>query len=1022
MSEVKRISPLLDGFAMGNPISEHSGIRCCPAIKENTDKKYIVKIISIPASQTQLDALLLAGAYKDPSGAMEYFQEKCQEVLAEAELLKKLSGLDGFLSYESWQMEPITRHRLGYEIYLLGSYKRSLERYMKHNAITHLEAINLGLDMCSALSVCRNAGALYVDLKPSNIFMSEKKEYRIGDLGFLKTAALRYTALPEKYQSRYTPPELFDPMANVNMTADTYALGMILYQLYNDGILPFKGKAPEGELPSPVHADYELAEIIMKAIHSDPAQRWQDPAEMGKALAAYMQRNSVNDIAITPLRTKLAKSKKKQKEAPPVLPDALDASFEPVQDEALISEPETEAPQLPETEKPVEPEAEPQPPEEIQTEPDEQPVAPEEEPFADPEPEEAIPEETTREQEEILPPEPEDALDRAVQTVVEQISDSAPEPPQLSAELPDEFSRVIAKANDLMVHEVPSAEDVLEMQPDLFAFAQDEEEIDDSDIPYDPLMDEESEPVKKEKKRREKKFADPKYKRRRKRVLSAILAILLLILAGCGGFWYYQNKYVQTIDSLTITGSKDQITVVVDTTASEDLLRVTCQDSYGHAKTQRLTEGQTVFTGLKNNTTYTIQLEIEGFHGLVGTISDVFTTEAATNIVSFTSVAGAEDGSVILNFTVDGDEPPHWVLSYTAEGEPEQRDTFTGHTTTVKGLSLGKVYTFTLLSGNDTSLSGQTTLELMASRLILAENLSVSSGNGTDMTVHWDAPGDIVVDSWDVRCYNEMGYDQQYTVLETEVMFTGIDPSKEYTIEVTASGMTQPARTGITANPVSITACSVDESKADQLTVNWEFIGDMPEGGWLLLYSMNGSENNVVKTTKPTAVITPKVPGGNYVFQIQSADGTTIFNNLHKHAVAEGAPFDANALTTDMLTIDLLKTPEGGSWYFENISSDQLTDTFKAGDQISIALRSSDSFYLPGAQTKVLYVIEDSFGNIMAQHTQEETIVWKSIWSGGDSKNGELNVPSVPGYPGEFSLKLYFDGMLVTELPFTIVE
>ena len=74
MSEPKLISPLLDGFAMGNPVSGHDGIRCCPAIKENTDKKYIVKIISIPASQAQMDALLLAGAYRDPADAMEYFR------------------------------------------------------------------------------------------------------------------------------------------------------------------------------------------------------------------------------------------------------------------------------------------------------------------------------------------------------------------------------------------------------------------------------------------------------------------------------------------------------------------------------------------------------------------------------------------------------------------------------------------------------------------------------------------------------------------------------------------------------------------------------------------------------------------------------------------------------------------------------------------------------------------------------------------------------------------------------------
>ncbi|MGN1002356.1 MAG: hypothetical protein ACI4PC_06250, partial [Oscillospiraceae bacterium] len=191
MSDPKRISPLLDGFAMGNPMSEHDGVRCCPAIKENSDNKYIVKILSIPATQKQMDALLLAGAYKDPADAMDYFREVGEEVMKEAELLKTLSRQEGFLPYEGWQMEPITTRRLGYEVYLVGSYKRSLDKYVRRNPVTHLEAVNLGLDLCSALTVCRQAGALYVDLKPTNIFISEKKEYRIGDLGFIQLDALR---------------------------------------------------------------------------------------------------------------------------------------------------------------------------------------------------------------------------------------------------------------------------------------------------------------------------------------------------------------------------------------------------------------------------------------------------------------------------------------------------------------------------------------------------------------------------------------------------------------------------------------------------------------------------------------------------------------------------------------------------------------------------------------------------------------------------------------------------------------
>ena len=175
LAETELISPLLDGFAMGNPMSNHDGVRCCPAIKENSDEKYIVKIISVPATQTQMDAMLLAGAYKDMAGAMDYFKGVADDVEKEAEFLQKLSKLEGFLPYDGWQTVPIKRRRLGYEVYLVSPYKHSLAKYIRRNPVTHLEAINLGLDLCSALSVCRQAGCLYVDLKPTNIFLTEKK-------------------------------------------------------------------------------------------------------------------------------------------------------------------------------------------------------------------------------------------------------------------------------------------------------------------------------------------------------------------------------------------------------------------------------------------------------------------------------------------------------------------------------------------------------------------------------------------------------------------------------------------------------------------------------------------------------------------------------------------------------------------------------------------------------------------------------------------------------------------------------
>lgn len=181
----------------------------------------------------------------------------------------------------------------------------------------------------------------------------------------------------------------------------------------------------------------------------------------------------------------------------------------------------------------------------------------------------------------------------------------------------------------------------------------------------------------------------------------------------------------------------------------------------------------------------------------MGQTSDIFTTKGSTRIASFSAITGAEDGSVMLNFAVSGADPEEWVVSYSAEGEETQSESFSGHTVTVRGLTVGKLYTFTLEPASAASketFTGENTLEFTASRLVLAENLTVAASSGSDMTVRWDAPGDVVVESWSVRCYSDNnGYDKQLTVTNTEVYFTDIDPSVAYTIEVTAAGMTQPA-------------------------------------------------------------------------------------------------------------------------------------------------------------------------------------------------------------------------------------
>lgn len=936
MSEQKLISPLLDGFTLGNPMSNHDGICCCPAMKENSDEKYIVKIISIPASQVQLDALLLTGAYKDPADAMDYFKEVADGIEKEAQLLKTLSKLEGFLSYEDLQIVPMENGKLGYEVYLLSSYKRSLDRYMRRHLMTHLEAVNLGLDLCQALAICRRSGHMYVDLKPTNIFISKGKEYRIGDLGFVSLEALPFTSLPGKYRSAYSPPEAQDDLKTLNKTVDTYGVGMVLYQIFNDGALPKAPKNPAEAFPSPANADYELAEIIMKAISPKIEDRWQDPMEMGQALIAYMQRNTVNNTPLAPPRAIL-------EDAEPLVPQAEG-------EEASVSAEEV-----------VE-----KAPESASNEPTEEAIS-----------EESISEETPPEAEAVEAP----AED--VQTEVPSVI--VPEPMVEIDEDEEDFLKLLSE--DLK-----------------------ESEEDDADCMEENPLSEKEETAEKIK------------KPRGKHLILSVVAVLILALLGCGVYFFYQNYYLQTIDALTVDGSQNELTVSIDTDMDLSLLNVRCTDTYGNTSVQTLENGQAVFSDLLPDSLYRIELEVSGFHKLVGKTSEIFTTDALTNIVSFTAITGPEDGSVLLNFTVDGSDPEEWVLTYSAEGEETLTQNFTGHAVTVKGLTVGKTYTFQLGSSDGIDVLGNATQTFTASRLVMAENLNIVSLENGNMTVRWTHPADAVVESWTVRCYNDDGHEEVKEVTGNEAVFTNIDSNVAYTVEVTASGMTQPARVSISANPITITAFTVSEEDPSQLTISWDYTGSTPEGGWLLMYSLDNSDTpNVVKCSETSAVISPRVHGATYKFELQSADSTSIFGNLHQHTCPNVNIFEENGLSADKITAYLLKTPEG-DWTYESVGNDAFADSFASGDQISVVLRSSAGFYLPSQDIEVLYVIRDASGNVLTELISQETIDWNALWYEGDYHVGELDVPKAPTKAGDYSISIYFNNAAVTSTTFSITE
>ena len=1041
MSELKLVSPLLDGFQMGDPISEHDGVRCCPAMKENSDDKYIVKIISIPASQKKLDALLLTGAYRDAAAAAEYFNQLAEDTVKEARLLQQLSKLEGFVSYEGWQIVPMDNGETGFDVYLLGSYKRSLESHMRRNTMTHLGAVNLGIDLCTALSLCRRAGFIYMNLKPGNIYLSDQREYRIGDLGFAKLSAMKFTSVPTNYISRFTPPELHDPLATLNPTVDTYALGLVLYMIYNNGHIPFETKAPMMVLPAPLNADYELAEIILKACDPNPRKRYQTPVDMGKALVSYMQRNGVNDVPIVPPSAEPAPQA--QEPAPVAVPPATDAS--PAQREpethtseelqfldGLVSDDtapgaaaEDDAAPVPMTDEAdqilaqaddlllhnpdiipdtVEEEATPveeSPAEDITT-----PVIVTEEAVQEIPVGEALPD-VPVEEPVLLPKETSTFVESALPA--EDAAPTAPSEEVGTAEDPD---------FDVFLSSITGMTDSDEEDGDDDGNGDEEDDV--NPLAELGLLKKNKHPIIPDS---EDDFFVETKPRKKRGWIGILVLLLILALLGGGGYYYYNNYYLIPIESLTIDGFEDTLTIQLKTDADESLLYVVCTDNYGNKQEQAVSDGGAVFTDLIPDTMYKITVAADGFHKLTGSVSGSYTTAQQTKIVDFTAKNGIEDGSVILNFTVDGPETDNWSVAYNAEGEPTQSVSFTGHMVTINDLTVGKIYTFTLVHDPsvDLYLDGKTSLDFLASKVVVAENLSIVSCTDGVLTAAWSIPEDATVESWTVRCYSENGFNETVTVTEPTAQFSNISTDSAYTVEVTAAGMSQSAQAFVTANPATVADVQVTYTAETGMVVTWSSSSE-PVGGWLVMYSLDGSETTeMAECTGTTATVKNVVPNATYSFRIMAADGSTVFGGTAEHPGIEQTKFDRHGLSADQIQSSLCHTPDKEGWTHEDVEDTDYTTSYAPGEQASLVMYTSARFYLKAEDTAVMFVIRDAEGKVIPTLIRTKNVSWINLWP-GVGKYCYLDVPVMPTEYGDYTLEVYFNGATVLTKNFSIIS
>lgn len=969
MSEPKLISPLLDGLIMGESINEHHGICCCPAIKEDTDEKYIVKIISIPASPAQLDALLLSGAYPDEESALAYYKDVADEIIAELDILKRLSEQEGFMPYDAWQLEPMEDGK-GYDIYLLRTYNRTLETHFKRHTFTHLDALNLGLDLCAAMSVSRRSGYLYVGLKPGNIFITDQSQYKIGGLGFIKLDSLKYMSLPEKSRTIYTPAEISDAYAALNTTIDVYAIGLILYQAYNNGELPFNDDiAPGDKLPAPLYADYEMSEIILKACDPDPAERWQEPVQLGQAIVGYMQRNGALDTPIVPVPA--------PEESDTVEEPAIEAPDNPAEVE------NTETPESDSTEN-------------IDDE---------------------------KEQPSLVDDELEDLT---------SLSDITIEDLELAGETTDyeelsgEVTEILNQADELATLSVPEPVCVpdyielpelepIETEPEVpdsdesdESEAEDTEDNSETSVEEDGVSDEidEDEPLVEGKK---------KHHWLRNSIILLVIAAILAV-----GYFIYKQYYVINIDSVSLDGAKDALVVNIETAADETLLQVICVDTYGNQIPAPVVNGKAEFKELQPNTAYNVKIVANGPRKVIGAGALTYSTPVQSNIVNFDAITGASDGSVILNFTIDGPDSEEWTVHYATDGEDERSAEVIAHRASISDLTVGKEYKFRLAPKDELYLTGQSEILYTARKVIKAEDVAIVSCINNELVVTWAAPEGEKISSWQVSCTGGT-YNQTATVTETTAIFKDLDHTSNFVVEVKAENMSEGVKKDIAANSVTVTDMKADNSKSGSLKITWNTSQPVPEDGWKLHYAIVGIEQKKsIACDKNEATITSVIPNVTYRIWLTDAKDIPLLSPTFEAKTGSASDYSQTVgkykLKRSDLEFHMCQTSSLQKWDGKKLSDLAFVSSFATGESGSFLIElKKDYITLTGSSVEILFLIRDAESTPISLSTTTSTLakMWKNDYC-------KLQMPTLPTAAGTYTIDVYFNGGLAASQQFKI--
>lgn len=294
---------VLDGWSITRLLGEGSYGRVFEIERAEFAQTYraALKVITVPQSKAEIESILSEGMSTPQAEA--YFHGIVEELMHEFSIMFKLKGTANIVSCEDLR---VLEHPdgIGWDILIRMELLHPLLPYVYEHPMARRDIIRLGIDICKALELCQRYNIIHRDIKPENIFISDNRDYKLGDFGIARTIERTSSGLSKKGTYSYMAPEVYAGK-EYGFSVDTYSLGLVLYRMLNKNRGPFLPQPPEaitfssreqalarrmsGEaLPRPFYGEGRLGEIVLKACAFDPKDRYSSPQQLRQELEAIL--------------------------------------------------------------------------------------------------------------------------------------------------------------------------------------------------------------------------------------------------------------------------------------------------------------------------------------------------------------------------------------------------------------------------------------------------------------------------------------------------------------------------------------------------------------------------------------------------------------------------------------------------------------------------------------------------------------------------------------------------------------